>query len=70
MLRLKEMRLKAKLSQQELAKRAGIGQSTIHYIETGRKSPTYKVLEKLATALDVSVADLLEERHSSLSSIS
>ncbi|MGB9859719.1 MAG: helix-turn-helix domain-containing protein [Moorellaceae bacterium] len=59
MIRLKELRLKAQLSQQELAKKAEIGQSTIHYIETGRKSPTYRILRKLASALGVSVSDLL-----------
>ena len=63
MIRLKEIRLKAKLSQQELAKKAGIGQSTIHYIETGHKSPTYKILQKLANALDVSLNELLEDNN-------
>jgi len=61
MVRLKEIRLTQNLSQQELAKKAGVGQSTIHYIESGVKSPTFKVLEKLAAALGVSVAELIEK---------
>lgn len=60
-MRLKEIREKQNLSQQALAKRAGVAQSSIHYIESGVKSPTLKVLLKLASALGVSVADLLGE---------
>ena len=60
MLLLKQIRISQQLSQQELAHRAGVGQSTIHYIETGVKSPTFKVIEKLATALGVSVAELID----------
>ncbi|MDH7577144.1 MAG: helix-turn-helix transcriptional regulator [Bacillota bacterium] len=61
MQRLKNLRMEQNLSQQELAKRAGLGQSTIHYIETGYKSPTLKVLRKLAAALGVTVSELIGE---------
>lgn len=63
-MKLKELREQRNLSQQELARRAGIAQSSIHYIETGQKSPTYRILQKLASALGVSVADLLEDKAS------
>ncbi|HSW65183.1 MAG TPA: helix-turn-helix transcriptional regulator [Dissulfurispiraceae bacterium] len=61
MVRLKKFRLAQKLSQKELSSLAGVGQSTIHYIETGQKSPTVKVVVKLAVALGVSIDELLDK---------
>jgi len=59
--RVKELREKLNMSQLELARKAKVAQSTIHYIETGQKSPTYRVLKKLAAALGVTVSELLGE---------
>lgn len=56
-MKIKELRENLGLSQKELADRAGVAQSTVHYIETGR-SPEYKTLKKIAKALNVSVAAL------------
>ncbi|MEW6663032.1 MAG: helix-turn-helix domain-containing protein [Bacillota bacterium] len=60
MIKLKELREQKELSQQGLARKAGVAQSSIHYIETGQKSPTIKVLAKIAAALNVNVSDLIE----------
>jgi len=65
--KIKVLREQRKLTQQQLARMAGVAQSTIHYIETGQKSPTLKLLEKIALALDVSVVDLIENTQNKFS---
>ncbi|WP_041274466.1 helix-turn-helix domain-containing protein [Desulforamulus reducens] len=57
--RLKRLREKFGMSQAELADKAGISQPFIGAIESGRKSPTLRTLEKLANAMDISVLELL-----------
>jgi len=58
---LRKFREKKGLWQYELAKKANVPQSAIHYIEAGQRSPTVKTLQKLAAALEVSVNELLED---------
>ena len=53
--RLKELRKQAHLTQVELAKRLGIGQSSYADWERGKKNPTHENLVKLAQILNVSV---------------
>ena len=45
----------------ELSNRTGLSLSSIHYIETGANSPTVNTLRKIARALGVTVAALLDE---------
>lgn len=56
---LKKYRVQKSMSQAELAKRAGMAQSAICYLETGQKNPSIKTMEKLAKALDISLTELL-----------
>jgi transcriptional regulator with XRE-family HTH domain len=57
--KLKEMRLDAGLSQEELHEMTGVSRDTISRMETGdRPNPHPKTLRKLAEALGVSVADI------------
>jgi DNA-binding XRE family transcriptional regulator len=49
-------RRKADLTQEELAKRAGIPQSHVSRLENGQHSPTSMTLEKIAHALGVPVS--------------
>ena len=49
------------MSQTELAERAGVAPSTIVVAESGHRQPQGRTLRKLADALDVTVADLLED---------
>lgn len=56
--RLKTFRKNAKLTQQQLADISGIGKSIIGRYETGGALPRSKAIERLAIALNVSVADL------------
>jgi transcriptional regulator with XRE-family HTH domain len=60
---LQELRIKAGLTQRELAMRVGCAQSEISRIEHGERSISVDRLQQLATALNVPVAALLGERH-------
>lgn len=46
------------LSQEQLAFKAGLNPSYMGQVERGEKSPTIDSLEKIATALDVTLEDL------------
>lgn len=59
--KLREYRLKRGLSQAELAQRAGKKRSAIGNYESGAREPDYDTLIALARALEVSVAQLLDE---------
>jgi len=48
------------MTQQELAAKAGISRGYLARLETARQDPTLTTLEKLAKALRVKVARLLE----------
>lgn len=57
--RLKEMRLKADLTQQQAAEAAGTYQATIARFETEQRVPTLDQLYKLAAAYRCNICDLL-----------
>ena len=57
--RLSELRKKQKLSQEELAKRAGIHTNVLGRYERGEASPSIEVAIKLAENLSVSVDYLI-----------
>lgn len=59
--KIKQLRLARSLSQYRLAKLAGVAQSFIHEVESGQKSPTVRTLAKLAGALGVTVARLVDD---------
>jgi transcriptional regulator with XRE-family HTH domain len=58
--RLRDLRSRSGLSLDALAQRSGVSRSNISLIERGASSPSAVVLDKLATALGVSVASLFE----------
>jgi len=58
--RLRELRADAGLSLDALAQKSGVSRSNISLIERGQSSPTAVVLDKLSSALGVSVASLFE----------
>ena len=58
--RVKALRAKRSLTQAQLAERAGISHGYLSRIEIGMQSPTLEVIEKLAAALKVKPAALLE----------
>ncbi|HQE19899.1 MAG TPA: helix-turn-helix transcriptional regulator [Aggregatilineales bacterium] len=53
------LRVQSGLTKEQLAARAGVSQSSLHYIETGVNSPSVRTLSKIAKALGVSIAELL-----------
>ena len=59
--RVRTMRDAARLSLDALAERSGVSRSNISLIERGESSPTAVVLDKLATALGVTLASLFAE---------
>jgi transcriptional regulator with XRE-family HTH domain len=59
--RVRELRSAQGLSLDALAERSGVSRSTISLIERGQTSPTASVLDKLAAALDVTLASLFEQ---------
>jgi transcriptional regulator with XRE-family HTH domain len=58
---LRDARFRAGLTQEELAKKAGVTQTTITRIERDAVQPEVTTVRKLAAALDVSIAGLLED---------
>jgi transcriptional regulator with XRE-family HTH domain len=68
MIKMKELRQKAKLSQAELARRAGLNANTVGMIESGRLAPYESQLTKLAKALGLENQEnelLMEVKHES-----
>jgi transcriptional regulator with XRE-family HTH domain len=56
---LKKLRKQRKLSQEELAKKAGVTYSTLIKLESGvNKNPTIKTIQQIATALEVTLDEL------------
>lgn len=59
--KIKELRLKKKLSQDELARKADVPYTTLTKIETGViKKPSVYVVAKIAKALDISLDKLIK----------
>lgn len=58
--RLRELRAARALSLEALAARSGVSRSMISLIERGESSPTAVVLDKLAVALEVTLATLFD----------
>lgn len=58
---LREYRRKAGFSQEGLAFECGLHRTYVSGVERGIRNPTILVLEKIAKALGISAAKLLEE---------
>jgi transcriptional regulator with XRE-family HTH domain len=58
--RVREERLKADLSQEELADRAGVHRTYIGMIERAEKNITLMNIERLAKALNIKLSDLFK----------
>ncbi len=58
---IKQLRDRAELTQEQLARKAGVTEAYVSMIESGtRKNPSLPVLKRLAKALGVPVTELLE----------
>lgn len=49
-------------SQKKLAEKAGISQTYVSELEAEKKQPTIPIVEKLASALGVSISKLLDQK--------
>ena len=57
--KLREMRLKKKLSQGDVARILGVHRSYISGLERGRRNPSLLTVQKVAKALGISAKELL-----------
>ena len=59
--RIRQLRTEQKISQNALAKRAGIAQATLNAIEADTKNPSVETVRLLAVALGSTVSELMGE---------
>ena len=57
-MKLKELRIKAVLSQEDLARYANISAATVNRLEQGKQKPNFKTIRKLAKAFGVKPGDI------------
>ena len=53
--RIKESRIKRKLTQEELAKRVSVRRETIVFLESGKYNPSLRLALKIAKELNTSI---------------
>ena len=56
--RIKELRVKLNMTQEELAQRAGVRRETIVFLEQGKYNPSLQLAHDVAVALGTSVDEL------------
>ena len=56
--RIKELRARHDLTQEDLAKRVGVRRETILYMEKGKYNPSLKLAHEVAKALKTTINDL------------
>lgn len=61
--RIKELRKRAELSQDQLAEKVGIDGKYLSRIEVGKRNPSLDTLEGLADSLQVEMKELFEYSH-------
>ena len=57
---LREIRLKKKMSQGDIAKKLGVHRSYISGLERGKRNPSLLTIKKMAKAIGVEPKELLE----------
>ena len=57
---MKRLRAERGLSQEELAERSGLHRTYISGVERGVRNPTLTVIDKIATAFNVRLAELVD----------
>ncbi|MFZ5634684.1 MAG: helix-turn-helix domain-containing protein [Bacillota bacterium] len=65
--KLKSVREQQNISMNALAKRADVSQSTLSRIESGQQMPTFDVLERLITALGLTLVEFFSDQAPELS---
>jgi transcriptional regulator with XRE-family HTH domain len=57
-MKLKELRIKAVMSQRDLSIKSGVAYDTICRLERGKQKPNFVTIRKLATALNIEPSSL------------
>ena len=68
-MRLKELRDKMGLTQEQLARQVGVSRKTICAYERGRATPSLRVALRLAQVLGVGLEELLKEGNNERASV-
>jgi len=68
--RIKELRARYDLTQEELAKKVGVRRETILFIEKGNYNPSLKLAHDIARALETTIDDLFIFEESNAASAS
>ena len=58
--KIKLLRTKLKISQEELGFRAGLNKNSVGAIERGESSPTIDTLDQISKALEISIVELVD----------
>lgn len=61
MFRIKEVREKIGITQEQLAEKVNVSKEFISYIENGHKDPSISLLKKIARVLNTTMKDLIAE---------
>lgn len=56
--RIKELRVKSNLTQDDLAKKAGVRRETIVFLEAGKYNPSLNLAHDVAKALETTIDEL------------
>ncbi|MCL5781504.1 MAG: helix-turn-helix domain-containing protein [Firmicutes bacterium] len=59
--KITELRTTQGISLTNLAKRSGIAQSSLSYIESGKTQPTVETVEKICTALGITLSEFFSD---------
>lgn len=59
--KIRQLRLQQGYTQENLSLDSGLDKAYVGHIETGRKHPTLKTLEKIAKTLNIHISELLKE---------
>lgn len=60
--RIKEIRLKKNMSQNDLAMECNFEKASMSRIESGQTNPTVRTLSRICNALDIPLVDLFTEQ--------
>ncbi|MFA5155489.1 MAG: helix-turn-helix transcriptional regulator [Patescibacteria group bacterium] len=58
--RIKELRARYGLTQEELARKVGVRRETILFLEAGKYNPSLKLAHDIAAALSTAIDDLFQ----------
>ena len=59
-IKIRFLRIKMELSQEQFAELAGLSKNSIGIIERGQSKPTIETLEKIANALNIELKELVD----------